>query len=162
MPVATSALITTLEEAREYYAEHIAGARTLTVGKERTTIVFERDATHLYSEGGRPEDPALLVARRIPKGKSVEIEERTFSLARARLLDDVLRAISLFTVSVPDGGGRPGFQKTIVYGPPLPTSEYLRVVLRPGPGDSRTCVSAYPVDAAAHAAARRLKRARFP
>lgn len=168
--VCRSALIETLDEARDYYAERIAGARSLTVSRSsgpiRVTIVFERDATHLYSESISPGEsipPDDLVTRSIPAGRGkTRVEQRRFSLVRAVLLDEVLRAISRFTVAVPEAGGRVGHQKSVVYGPALPSGERMRVVLRPGPGDARTCVSAYPVTAREFAAACRLKRARFP
>ncbi|HKY37208.1 MAG TPA: hypothetical protein VJN18_14795 [Polyangiaceae bacterium] len=171
MPVERSELITCLAEAREYYAAKLAGARTVTVQRsgsvQRVTIVFEADGTHVYSEAVKPGGPVLAAAdaieRRIPIGGGrFRVEQRRFSLGRARLLDEVLRAISLFTVAVPEAGGRPGYQKAIVYGPALPSGERMRVVLRPGPGDARTCVSAYPVSQSEWVAACRLKRARFP
>lgn len=169
--VERSELITCLAEAREYYAAKLAGARAVTVQRsgsaQRVTIVFEADGTHAYSVGlktGEPTPNAVdVVERRIPAGQGrFRVEQRRFSLERARLLDEVLRAISLFTVAVPEAGGRPGYQKAIVYGPALPTGERMRVVLRPGPGDARTCVSAYPVSQSEWVAACRLKRARFP
>jgi len=149
----------------------LAGARTVTIqrkgGEQRVTIVFEADGTHVYSEsiksGELHPNTVDLVQRWIPTGGGRgRTEQRRFSLERARLLDEVLRAISLFTVAVPEAGGRPGHQKSIVYGPALASGERMRVVLRPGPGDARTCVSAYPVSAQEWLTASRLKRARFP
>jgi hypothetical protein len=168
VPVERSELITCLAEAREYYAQALAGARTVTVQRsgssQRVTILFEADGTHAYSIGIKPGEPTpsvpALVERRIPTGQGrFRVEARRFSLERARLLDEVLRAISLFTVAVPEAGGH---QKSIVYGPALASGERMRVVLRPGPGDARTCVSAYPVSQQEWLAASRLKRARFP
>jgi hypothetical protein len=103
--------------------------------EQRVTVIFEADGTHVYSESFKPEappfDPAELVERKIPiGGGKFRVEQRRFSLQRARLLDEVLRALSLFTVSVPEAGGRAGNQKTVVYGPALPTGDRMRVVLR--------------------------------
>lgn len=171
VPVDRSELITCLAEAREYYAHALAGARTVTVQRsgtiQRVTIIFEADGTHVFSDGLKdgeaPPAPGELVERRIPAGGGrFRIEQRRFSLQRAHLLDEVLRALSLFSVSVPEAGGRPGHQKTVVYGPALSTGERMRVVLRPGPGEARTCVSAYPVTQREWLAASKLKRARFP
>src|ERR1035438_4459381 len=44
----------------------------------------------------------------------------------------------------------------------LPDGRYMLVVLRPGPGDAWTCVSAYPVLAYSWKNATRAKAARFP
>ena len=170
VPVDRSDLITCLAEAREYYAHALAGARTVTVSRggaqQRTTIIFEADGTHVYSESLKPGESAAadqVVVRRIPAGQGrVRVEERCFSLARARLMDEVLRAISLFTIAVPDGGGRPGHQKSIIYGPALPSGARMRVVLRPGPGEAKTCVSAYTVTEREWLVAAKLRRARFP
>ncbi len=59
-------------------------------------------------------------------------------------------------------GGPAGAEKSLLYGRALPGVGYMRVVLRPGPRDALTCVSAYPVDEVEWMKARRLKRARFP
>ena len=80
-------------------------------------------------------------------------------------MDMILPAIAEYTVSVPAAGGRAGAEKTLLYGRRLTLAgggRYMRVVLRPGPGDALTCVSAYPVDEVEWLNARRLKRARFP
>ena len=153
--------IETLEEARDYYRERLAGAHAVTCYGRAVTIVFERDSTHLFSED--PKDwrvvpQSLRVDRFYGPGK---VETRTFSLTRARLMDHVLRAICAFTVSIPGTGPRGG-QNRMLHGPALSSGEYLRVVLRPGPGDAFTCVSAYPVSLAVWREAVRAKRARFP
>jgi hypothetical protein len=160
--VEESALIESLDEARAYYAERLVGAHKITCYKRPVTIVFERDATHLFSVDpkGAPIPDRHRVERRIPPRR---IEVRSFCVERARLMDHVLRAVSLFTVAVPEAGGRGGFQKRVLYGPALtPSSDRMRVVLRPGPGTAWTCVSAYPVSAQQWFAASRLKRAKFP
>jgi len=159
--VIRSELIETLNEARSYYAERLAGAHKVTCYGRPVTIVFERDATHLYSidPKGVPIPDGDRVERIIPRHR---IEVRLFNVERARLMDHVLRAVSLFSVSVPDAGGRAGHQKRVVYGPALATTEHMRVVLRPGPGEAWTCVSAYPVTNREWLAARSLKRAKFP
>lgn len=165
-----SALIDTPEEARNYYAERLGGSRTVSFQRKGKTfvltVVFEHDGTHLFSEAIKPGsivDSVLRVPRLVPAGRGAFREEvRQFSLDRARLLDHVIRAISLFTVAVPEAGGRTGHQKTVIYGPALPDGRRMRVILRPGPGEARTCVSAYPVSAEEWIKAGRLQRARFP
>ncbi|MEI8255416.1 MAG: hypothetical protein WCJ30_07045 [Deltaproteobacteria bacterium] len=152
-----SQLITTVNEARAYYAERLAGAHKIQSAGRDVTIVFERGATHLYSVEVTAL-PVVAVTRRLGVGR---IEAREFSLERARLMDEVLRAVSLYTVSVPGTGGR-GRENRMVHGRRLASGQYLRVVLRPGPGDAWTCVSAYPVTEATWMQARRAKSARFP
>jgi hypothetical protein len=162
-----SELINTLAEARDFYAANLAGTRTITCTGKRVTIVFERDATHVFSkaspEGSTP-DMGNQVERLIRSGHGQNRHEvRAFNLERARLMSYILPAISCFAVSVPESGGRPGHQKRVLYGPVLPGSRnHLRVVLRLGPGDAFTCVSAYPVDETEFVKACRLKRAKFP
>jgi hypothetical protein len=162
-----SELVSTLPEAVAFYAQNLAGARTITCSDKRVTIVFERDATHLFSESCADStalDASEVVERTIPAGQGrTRREVRRFSVTRARLMSYVLPAISCFAVSVPESGGRQDHQKRVLYGPPLPGSRSrLRVVLRPGPGDAFTVVSAYPVDEVEFVKACRLKRAKFP
>ena len=76
-------------------------------------------------------------------------------------MDEVLRAIATFTVSVP-GTGRQGSENPTLHGQRLASGEYMRVVLRPGPGTAWTCVSAYPVAARVWLEMCRAKRAKFP
>lgn len=158
--VIRSAFIKTPQEALDYYAARLAGARALSCHGRAVEVHFEADGTHMYSEGA---DAAAIVAseritRRVPGGR---IELRRFALARALLLDDVIRAIEDFTVSIP-GTGPSGVEKRMLHGPRLPSGEYLRVVLRPGPRAAFTCVSAYPVAERVWLEARRAKRAKFP
>ena len=167
----SSADIQTLAQARDYYRAELAGVRTVTCYGKRVRVVFERDATHLFSDG--PDErlsaeeqqawveaiPAeLRVERRLPNGK---VEVRRFSEERARLMGHVLPAISGFTVSVPGTGNR-GHEKRMLHGPALPDGRHIRVLLRPGPGDAFTCVSAYPVSSEVWVAMTRAKRAKFP
>jgi hypothetical protein len=158
--VICSAFIETPEEARDYYRAKLVGARTITSDGRSVTIVFEDTATHLYSsENKTPISSLPRITRRIAPGK---IEERDFDLERARLMDEVLRAVTEYTVSVSGAGGRAGAEKSLIYGRAIPGVGYMRVVLRPGPGSAHTCVSAYPVGEKAWMDARRLKRAKFP
>lgn len=159
--VLRSELIETLDEARAYYRERLVGAHTIGCHGRRVTIVFEPDATHLYSDdpGNVPVDLALQVARAIGRGRK---EIRRFNLARAHLMDRVLPAITSYTVSVPGTSTARGREKRMLHGPPLPDGQYMRVVLRPGPGEAFTCVSAYPVTVDVWRAAFRAKRAKFP
>ncbi len=154
--------IETPEEARAYYRAKLARSHLVAFRDEPVTIVFERDATHLYStevadRNSLPE--ALRVERLIPGARWPEI--RQFSLERARLMDHVLPALSLFTVAIP-GTGASGHEKRMLYGPRLSSGDYMRVVLRPGPGTAWTCVSAYTVSVEKWLDARRAKRAKFP
>ncbi len=158
--VIRSDLIETADEARDYYRARLAGPRSITSDGRPVTIVFERDATHLYStELKGPASTLPRVVRTIAPGK---LDVREFSVERARLMDRVPEAIEGYTVSVPAVGGRAGAEKSMIYGRLLPAVGYMRVVLRPGPGIAFTCVSAYPVSEGEWMNARRLKRARFP
>jgi len=119
--------------------------------------VFEAAATHLFSVehgGGDPIPDAELVVRHLGGGRK---DERRFSLERAKLMEHVLPALSKFVVSTSAQHGN-----RLVYGPMLPDGRHMRVVLRQGPGEAWTCVSAYPVPAYEVANARRSKAARFP
>ena len=157
--------IETVKDAQAFFSFCLAGSHKITCYGRAVTIVFESDATHLFSEA--PEDPNAIpaeerVERRIPAGKRPRVEVRQFSRDRARLMGEILHAISRFTVSVPSSGGPPGRQKRVLYGPQLPDGRWLRVVLRPGPETAFTCVSAYPVERHEWLAARRQPRAKFP
>jgi hypothetical protein len=134
------------------------------------SIVFERDATHLYSDDPHerqgvyhPTDIPIeqRVVRRLP---SRRYELRRFNLHRARHMDEVLRAITLYTFAE-SAGVFCGREKVLLYGAPLPSGACMRVVLRPGPGDAFTCVSAYMVSHYKWVQARdrtRARPARFP
>ena len=98
-------LITTVAEAAAYYAERLAGSHKIQSAGRDVTIVFDRGATHLYSLEATA-TPVVPVTRRLGGGR---VEAREFSLERARLMDEVLRAVSLYTVSVP--GTRCGLQE---------------------------------------------------
>lgn len=166
-----STRIASLAEARAYYAEHLAGGRRVTCHGQRVEVVFERDGTHLFSIGpptdATDEEREAFIAnipeeerveRRLPNGK---VEVRRFELRRARLMDRILPAVSCFTVSVP-GTGRAGHEKRMLHGPRLPEGDYMRVVLRPGPGSAFTCTSAYPVPERVWLSMVKAKRAKFP
>lgn len=154
--VERSEFISSLAEARAFYSEKLARSHEITRYDRRVVIVFEREATHLFSTEPKtsPIPEEELVLRRLG-GERVEV--RQFSLERARLMDHVLPALSNFTVSTSAQRGN-----RLVYGPRLPDGRYLRVALRPGPLDAWTCVSAYPVSEYLWRDARRSKAARFP
>ncbi len=157
----SSADISTLGEARSYYAEYLVGQQVIECHGRPVTVFFERSATHLFSEEAPSGDALPAHERVMQRVKGGRVEERRFSLDRARLMDRVIDAISHFTVSVPGTGVR-GHEKRMLHGPRLPDGRYLRVVLRPGgPGDF-VCVSAYPVSEAVWLAMRRSKSAKFP
>lgn len=157
---ALSAFIATLEEARDYYQRKLGRAHAINCHGKRVTIVFEPAGTHLYSVDakGAPIPPDLLVSRWLSPTRT---DKRKFDLPRAQLMDEVLKAVEHYTVSVPGTGAYAGANR-MLHGLPLPGGRHMRVVLRPGPGTAFTCVSAYTVDAGTHAAMRRAKRARFP
>ena len=153
--VGGSEFIETLEQARAYYRAKLAGSHAIQVHGRDVTVVFEKDMTHAYSEeSGNGE----LVTRYLGGGRR---DVRHFSRERAQLLDHVLRAISLFVFSVP-GTGRAGNAMRMLHGPALPGGQHLRVVLRPGPGDAWTCVSAYPVTSTVFFETKRARSAKFP
>jgi hypothetical protein len=138
-------LISTRDEARAYYKAQLARAHAIIVRDCPITIVFEKDATHVYST--EIEDPLSIkpeerVVRYLSKRKT---EVRLFNLDRAKLMDEILRAITRCTVSA-SGGTYNGREKILLYGPRLECGRYMCVVLRPGPGEAFTCVSAYPVE----------------
>jgi hypothetical protein len=175
-PVASSQNIATLDEARAYYAAHLAGVRNVTCYSKPVAIVFEREATHLFSDdptsGMRNLAPAQQravfdaippdqrVERRLPGGR---VDVRRFNLERARLMDRVLPAVSLFTVSTAGTSAR-GRENRMLHGRALPDGRYMRVVLQPPRDgyDAFTCVSAYPVSTDVWRAARAAKSAKFP
>ena len=106
MAVASSDLITTVEEAREYYRERLVGAHKITCCGKQITIFFDYDATHLYSEAADPQAipaGAFVVTQQIAPGQSAV---RVFNLVRARLMDRVLPAVSNFAVSLVGKGPR--------------------------------------------------------
>jgi hypothetical protein len=161
--VARSNLITTLEEARVYYAAKLVGARLVTTRKGHATIVFEAATTHFYSveTADFANVPANeRVSRRL---SATRTEYRRFDVDRARLMDRVIPAIEGFVFSIA-GTSSHGLEKRMLHGPVLPDGRYMRVVLSPwrGDADKWTCVSAYPIAAAVWMQARRAKAIRFP
>jgi hypothetical protein len=161
--VASSDLITSLEEARACYRARLVGTHTIQVRRTTATIVFERRTTHLYSEdvdAPAEIEPCNKVVRYLPRGR---IELRRFSLDRARLLDCVLPALQSYTYSLPGLGPR-GHDNRLVHGPRLADGRYMRVVLSPRRDRPRYygCVSAYPIREEFWLAGRRAKTARFP
>lgn len=157
--VICSAFIATRDEARDYYEAKLARAHALVVRGVSVAVVFERGATHLYSV--EVDDPTSIPAsdrcvRNLGRGSQ---EVRRFSLERAVLIDEVLRAVTLYTVAQ-NAGGAKGREKFLLYGPALENGDHMRIVLRPGPGEAFTCVSAYPVDRATWVAAKGARTGR--
>lgn len=154
-----SEFITSASEAATYYAQRLVGEHHVTCFGRAVTIVFMKDSTHLWSEEREPQPGEELVARAIGGGR---IERRTFSLVRARLMDQIVRAVTHFTVSI-DGTGARGRENRMLHGPRLPSGDYLRVVLRPLARRGQfAVVSAYPVSHDTWMQARRARSARFP
>jgi hypothetical protein len=159
--VASSDLITTLEEAREYYRARLVGVRRVTCHGHKIAVFFEFDTIHCYSIGVKPDAipiGAIIVSQQVDVALS---EVRIFSLKRARLMDHILPAISLVTVST-EGKGAKNTRTRVLHGPRLASGEYMRVVLRKGPKDVWRCVSAFPVSRADYNAAWNSRRAKFP
>jgi hypothetical protein len=153
--------LTCLPDARTYYRTRLVGAHTIDCRSKRVDIVFEPDGTHLYSVA--VDDISTipnteLVTRDCGGGRR---ECRRFDLDRARLMDRVLPAISGFTRCALDKGAR-SRQPVLLHGPKLQCGRFMRVILRHGPGKSWVCVTAFPVDEAAHRSASWLKPAQFP
>jgi hypothetical protein len=122
--------------------------------------VFPFNAVHIYSESAPDPLPegAVVVTQDVAPGR---FEVRIFSCARAQSMDHILPSISNFTVSIV-GQGAKGRENKVLHGRRLPTGNYMRVVLRPGPKEAWTCVSAFPVSKAAWQEALRARRAKFP
>jgi hypothetical protein len=159
--VLRSELISTREEALAYYASRVAGRRVLTCYGKPIAIVFEAEGTHFFSEeakDGQAIEGADRIQRRVPGGR---VEVRRFSIDRARLLDQIIPAIERFTVSIP-GTGPGGREKRMLQGPAMKDGRYVRVVLRPGPGDAYTAVTAYPITIEKWRECVRARRAKFP
>ena len=71
--------IETREEARDYYRAKLARAHSIKCHGKAITIVFEKDATHLYSGGVSKSvliPPQELVSRVLGRG----VDNRKFSL----------------------------------------------------------------------------------
>jgi hypothetical protein len=159
--VVRSELISTVAEAKDYYAERISGVHDVNCYGKTVRIFFESAASHMFSEEpptGIVVPSAEQVVRRVHGGR---VEIRRFSVDRARLMDRALEAVARFTVSIP-GTGQRGHEMRMFHGPRLPDGRYLRVVLRPGDETDFVCVSAYPIDERTWLAARRAKSAKFP
>lgn len=156
-----SELIANEREARRYYQERLGKLhRLLCYGKE-VSVFFDPAATHLYTEEIRGVVPAsaIVVRRRLRPG---HFDERLFCLDRARLMDRVIPAITLFSVSIP-GTGATNAANRLLHGPRMPDGRYMRVVL--GPSDDPKmfyCLSAYPISHTVWATAYTSKRAKFP
>lgn len=152
--VASSDLITNVEEARDYYRAKLGGIRRVTCHGKQVAINFPIDVVHLYSVSGKPGPNDTICTQQVGFG---EFEVRIFDLRRAKLLDRVLPAISCFTVSIV---GKKG--KKVLHGGRMTDGWYMRVVLRRGPKKVWVCVSAFPVDERAYQQARNSKVAKFP
>lgn len=153
--------ITSLDEAKLYYRERLGGSHKIHQYDEPLTVVFEHEGTHLYSR--EPDDDECVgadqwVLRTLSPKK---VEKRVFDPVRAQMMDHVLPALSKFTVAVP-GNGQRGREKVLIHGPRLSSGQYMRVVLRPGPGSAWTCVSAFPVSHADWQDMRKSRRAKWP
>jgi hypothetical protein len=156
--VESSSLIETPAQAAAYFKAHLAGAHKITCHGRPTTIVFHHDGTHLYSVAAEDPIPVdLIVDRPIARGR---VDRRKFSITRARLMDEVLPAISQYTVSIPGKGH--GDRNRLLHGQRLPSGDYLRVVIDSGPGTAWTCLTAFPVSVEEWRRAQAARRAKFP
>jgi len=159
--VPCSADIQTRAEAVAYYLAKLAGSHTITCRGNRIDIVFEREGTHLFSQGVDDINAILeseLVTRNIGGGKR---DCRRFCLDRARLMDFVLPAISNF-IRCTGSKGAQSRQPREVHGPKMACGRHMKVVLRGGPGKSWVCLSAYPIDEEAYRKTSWQKPAKFP
>ena len=149
--------ISTVDDARSYYAHKLVGERTIVVGGIGLQIVFNREEIHLFTEAmkaGEMCPPTHVVPR---PGSSSEV--RKFNLERAHMLDDVLRTLTSAAVihKAKHGGGR------MVYGPADPKARRQCVVVAPGNSGVWFVRTAYPVSGMDFAQARRYGRsARWP
>lgn len=150
--VERSELIQTLAEAREYYRAKLGGVRKVTCHGHKVRLFFPVDVVHIYSSAEATGE--IVTQQRRGVGR---FEVRRFDLRRARLIDEVLPAVSLFTVSTVAQDGC-----KLLHGRRLESGDYQRVALRKGRDDSWVCVSAYPVDARAYLQAWNSARAKFP
>ena len=161
MAVASSDLITTLEEARDYYRATLVGVRRVTCYGKKISVFFDFDATHMYSESvknGQVPIGSVVVTQQVGVAES---EVRIFNLKRAKHMDHVLPAISLFSLSIV-GQGAKGRETKVLHGPRLASGEYMRVVLRPAREKTWGCKSAFPIARAAYMQAWNSRRAKFP
>lgn len=157
--VENATLITTRDEAVLYYRTKLARAHTISVGAVKVTIVFEREATHLYSvDAEEPIAAEHLVERALGRGRS---ERRRFDVARAVLMDHVLPSVSNHVFAIQGTGAR-GREKVLVHGPSLGDARYMLVALRPGPGEAFTCTSAYVITQQKWLEGRRARPTSFP
>ena len=158
---ASSDLIETCAQAREYYRLILAGSHSVTSKSKAVDIVFEGNNTHVFSVevpdiNAIPEDE--LVTR--DRGDGTR-ECRQFALVRARLMDSVLPAISSYDRCAL-GKGPPHRANREIYGPCMPCGRHMKVVLRPGPKTAWTCVTAFPVTVEDFRKASWHKPAQFP
>ncbi len=159
-----STLIGNLADAEAYYKAHLLGTRAVTVKQQSTTIEFEKQATHLFSEEVTKEEFDLLPAsekvfRRLKGGRS---EYRRFNLERARLMSNILKIIEGYVFSIP-GTASHGTEKRLLHSG-LVDGIALRVVLRPKDMKTNTwtCISSYPVSKEVWLRSKAAKRVKFP
>lgn len=144
-----AARVVARDEAIALYRAHLAGSHTFECCGVEVTIVFEWDATHVFSiaaKDGETIAPEDAVTRRIPRGKQPpRIEVRRFNAERARLMGWILPTIAKFLVSVPESGGRDAHEKRVLYGTTPIADRYMRVVLRRCPFERRGQATKPPV-----------------
>jgi hypothetical protein len=124
------------------------------------SVFFEHSANHVYTDDydASVHGTCEIIKRRIGPGR---YDERAFALDRARLMDEIIRAVRYYTFSIP-GTGQHNRQNRLLHGPRLQDGRHLRVALSPGPRESWYCKSAYPIDAAKWKLLRGSKTVRFP
>lgn len=160
MAVANAEVISTLDEAQDYYRTYLVRPHHLNCYGRKAVVVFEASMTHCYSEESR----GGILLNGIPEVRQVlggKTEVRLFCLYRARLMDQVIPAIchhSMSTISK----GQKGRERRVLHGPVLSSGDYVRVVLRPGSRGSWICLTSFPVTAAEWRTARNEKHRPFP
>lgn len=159
MPVERAELICTPEDAKAYYRLKLVGTHKIACHGKSVKVGFLYDIIHFYSVAApSPLSSGAHVLSQPKTGGHFEV--RVFSLARARLMDEILRAISLFTVSLP--GKTRDAQRRVLHGPRLLNGQYMRVILQKGRKGVWTCLSAFPVNERDWREAQRAETAKFP
>lgn len=152
MPGPSSATITTLDEARAFYAT-LVGTHTVKVGEKTVSVRFARGEIHPFTEsireGSKP--PAHLLVTR-PDGSG---EVRIFSRTRARFLDRILPTLEHPAACVRAKG--PG--AIMVIGPSGADGWRMAVVLNRH-GEEFVVRTAYPIDGRAFASYTRSSSAK--
>lgn len=97
-----SDIIESLREARRYYEERLAGMHVVKCHGRETTLFFQSDTNHTYTEEPPEDRDGVSIIKTRLKGGV--IEERVFCLDRACLLDRVIPAVALHSYAMKGEG----------------------------------------------------------